>query len=286
MVGAGRCRLVLGECVQGWLPDWEDFLITAPINLAASASFDPHMGQGPLTVQPLDCGKALTAIKHYLSEKQLPLSGELVIDNPLPLGHGFGTSSADIAASLRAVAQAWSLTITADDISRIAIEIEPTDGVMYREAVVYAHRRGRLLQRLGQLPRFHALVICDEAGIATVDYEERRNGFRYSAAEIERLAIARDQIQLAIARQDPSLLGSAATESARINEHFLPKTFFKEMLGLVESGLGTGLIAAHSGTALGLLLDPADPDFDRQREDAQKALCDLGPGRFLELSNA
>lgn len=284
-VGSGGCRLVLGECVQGWLPDWGDFLITAPINLNVSSSFDPHLGEGPLSVRPVACAKALAAVERYLTEKQLPLSGELTIENPLPLGHGFGTSSADIAASLRSVAQAWGRTITAAEISRIAIEIEPTDGVMYREAVVYAHRRGRLLQKLGPLPRFHALVLYDDLGIDTVEYEKRRNGFRYDEAEIERLQNACEQIRLAIARQDLSLMSRAATESARINEHFLPKPFFKEMLELVESGLGSGLIAAHSGTALGLLLDPAHPNFDRQREEAGKRIRDLHPDRFLELSN-
>ncbi len=285
IAGAGRCGLVLGECVQGWLPDWQDFLITAPISLAAVARFDPHLGQGSLTVRPAGCVKALAAITRYLMENQVPLCGELAIENPLPRGHGFATSSADIAASLRAVAQAWDLPLSAADISRIAIEIEPTDGVMYREAVVYAHRRGRLLQRLGHLPRFHAMVICDQVGIDTVDYDKHRDDLRYQTAEIARLENAHAQIRVAIARQDLGLLGCAATESARINENFLPKTYFKEMLELVASGLGVGLIAAHSGTALGLLLDPADPDFDRQQETARRELTDLQPDRFLELSN-
>ena len=123
-------------------------------------------------------------------------------------------------------------------------------------------------------------------GIETLAYDETRDIIRYSDADVEKLAAATELIRDAARRQDLSLMGRACTRSARINQRFLPKDNFDQMLHLLEDkGVGEGLIAAHSGSALALLLDPSRPDYDQQRALALEFLERLEPHSCLELSN-
>lgn len=284
--GFGCAPLVLGECVQGRLDDGLDFLITAPLALHSRARFQPGNADGRVEVRPATCTKSQHAVKQWLHERGLPERGRLELHTPLPASHGFGTSSADITASLRAVADAYGQTVTPEEISRIAISIEPTDGSMYADAVAYAHRQGRLLERLGTSPGFVALTICDKNGIDTLEFDRRRGaGFAYDAWEIRDLRRAWEMVREANRSGSLALLGQACLISARINERFLPKPHFAEMHQLVEEGLGEGLITAHSGTALALLLDPNRPDHQEQCEEAMLRLDRISDKNCLRLSN-
>lgn len=286
-IGHGRAHLVLGECVQGRLSDGLDFLITAPISLSSAAHFTVDREQ-TLTVRPTSCYKSLRAVRQWLDEQDLPCAGLLEVSTPLPARHGFGTSTADITASLRAAAMAWGRSVTPEEISRIAIGIEPTDGSMYPESVAYAHRAGRLLERLGPLPPFTALALCHGEGVETLEFEMWRvaeNGPNYSAQEIRLLGEAWQMVRKAIQTYDVSLLGQACLISAQINERILPKPFYQPMCELVRGGLGEGLITAHSGSAIALLLNPGRPDFEQQHRQACECLKSFSQNGWLELSS-
>lgn len=57
-----------------------------------------------------------------------------------------------------------------------------------------------------------------------------------------------------------------------MNQRRLPKRFLPEMLEINRS-IGThGLVAAHSGTWLGLILDPADRSFSSKLSVAQERM--------------
>jgi len=285
-LGAGRGHLVLGECVQGRLPDGLDFLITSPIGRCSLAHFKIDHDQD-LTVKPANYGKSLRAVRQWLEEHDLPCVGTLEIETPLPSCHGFGTSSADITASLRAVADAWGRNVTPQEISAIAIGIEPTDGSMYPESVAYAHRSGQLLEMLGPLPSFTALVACNGEGVDTVAFDTWRSshGLRYTEQEIQEFGMAWQMIREANKIRSASLLGKACMISARINQRILPKPFYPQMHEIVLSGIGEGLITAHSGSAIALLLDPKRPDFQVQRQEALWRLMEFAPDVWFELSN-
>ncbi len=282
-VGIGSGPLVVGECVQGRRPDGLHFLITAPLAVHSTARFE--RGEEPLRVEPPNRTKALRAVSAYLTDNDLPARGTLYIETPLPLSNGFGTSTADITASLRAVADSWARTVSPETISKYAIDIEPTDGSMYPESVAYAHREGRLLERLGQLPPFRALVVLDGQTIDTVEFDKWRHNISYTSEEIEQFSKAPEVIREANRQGDLQKIARACTASARINDRFVPKPLFAEMLSLVDQGLGEGLIAAHSGTALSLILDPSRPGASERYAEALRRVDALPHQGRLELAN-
>jgi L-threonine kinase len=283
VVGIGQCPLVLGECVQGQVDNGRHFLITSPIGLFSWAEY--YRTEHALRVQPTECWKALTAVRTYLQQAGLAQQGLLRIRHPLDPGQGFGTSTADVTAALRAVSAAYGVSILPQAIARIAIEIEPTDGSMFTDCVAFAHREGVLLEHLGVLPRFNALVICTGGVVDTVEFDQRRKDFRYSTQDQEGLKRAWDMVREAIRTSDATLLARAATISSVMNQRFLPKPGFTDVKRLVESGAAEGIMVAHSGTALALIFNPKHPGYESRIAAAREYVEDIGVPQWFETSN-
>jgi uncharacterized protein involved in propanediol utilization len=83
-------------------------------------------------------------------------------------------------------------------------------------------------------------------------------------------------LRRAFASGDLRLLGRIATASAIVNDEFLPKPMFSEILALVSAHALLGVAAAHSGTLVSLLLDPRDPALPRTIDAVLRALHALG----------
>jgi len=285
-LGIGHCPLVLGECVQGRLRERGHFLITSPVNIFSWAEFAPDPSLGRVVVDPPERTKSLAAVTCYLSQAGRPASGVLRVFTPVPPGLGFGTSTADITASLRAAAAAWGESVTPEVISAIATGIEPTDGSMYPGSVAFDHRRGLLLECLGLLPPFYSLVVRGDGEVDTVAFDAQRRDFEYSREDERELQMAWDMVRYAARKQDVSILASAATISARINEQLLPKPYFGPMYEFMERTGIEGLIVGHSGTLLAFLFDPHGPGFLEKLERARSFVADLRPQSWLEISNS
>jgi|HubBroStandDraft_3_1064219.scaffolds.fasta_scaffold31582_2 uncharacterized protein involved in propanediol utilization len=285
-LGLGHCPLVLGECVQGRLRDRGHFLITAPVNTFSWAEFAPDPALGRVVVDPPERTKSLAAVTRFLSAAGRPASGALKVFTPVRPGLGFGTSTADITASIRAAAAAWGEVAAPEVISAIATTLEPTDGSMYPGSVAFDHRRGLLLERLGPLPLFYALVVCAGSEVDTVAYDACRKDYLYSPDDERELRLAWDMVRHAARTQDLSVLASACTLSARINEQLLPKPYFHEMYEFMELTGLEGLIVGHSGALLAFLLDPSCPGFFEKLDQTRKFASDLCTGGWLEISNS
>jgi uncharacterized protein involved in propanediol utilization len=283
--GIGSCPLVLGECVQGRVRGGPHFLITAPIRLCSEAEFVADLAMGYLSVEPAHYVKSLAAVHQYLSSQSLPLSGSLRVSTGAQVSLGFGTSTADITASIRATACAWGRRVSPEAISRIASYIEPTDGSMYSGSVAYAHREGRLLERFGSLPSFRALVTLVGEGVDTVAFDARRVHFRYSATAEQKLRIAWRMVRASTRTKDLRLMAEAGTISAEINQELLPKPLFSEVRDTVRHLGAEGLLVAHSGSLLAIILDPDKVDYLERRDRIARFLEELRVPSWVELSN-
>jgi L-threonine kinase len=284
-VGMGHCPLVLGECVQGQTSDHRHFLITSPIGLFSWVEFIRHPDYDSLSVEPAACWKARTAVANYLAEQGLPQTGVLRISTPIGSGQGFGTSTADITAALRAAAAAWNREISPETIARHAIGIEPSDGSMYPGCVAFAHREGALIEHLGTLPSFESLVICTGGMVDTLEFDGRRKNFRYSNRDESQLMTAWSMVREANRTSDSLLLARATTISAQINEQLLPKPYFKELARFVDLGGADGVMVAHSGTALALVFDPGRANYEDSFSEGKEFVASLRAPSWFHISN-
>jgi L-threonine kinase len=183
--------------------------------------------------------------------------GLLDIRTNIPVGKGMASSSADITAAMKAIAQSYSLPLTKEMISTIAAKIEPTDGVMYDEVVAYDYIHGELIESFGTFPPF-ILVGIDLGGtVDTIKFNQFEKA--YDRHDQDHFLEAFECVREGFRKKNLSFIFKAATISARINQKIVPRPFFNEFEKLAHACQG-GIVVAHSGTVMGILIDRNIPN--------------------------
>jgi uncharacterized protein involved in propanediol utilization len=276
-VALGTAFGTFGELLQGALPCTEGegrFLVTLPIARWSKARFEARPAGG-LTVWPEHKTKALRLTRTLLEEIGAPVTGAITLTSSLSEGKGLASSSADLVACAQAVTVAYGVDFPLDLLGALLAEIEPTDGVLHDGVVAFDHRRGRLLRRLGSLPQL-SIVAVDEGGqVDTVAFNRRRVHFSPALRDVYGGLL--DELTHAVATGDLALVGRIATRSAELNQAGSPKRLLQAMTELCQELSGLGVVATHSGTMLGLLLDPTAQDHPRRLAAAVRACCALTP---------
>ncbi len=252
--GTGRAFGTCGELAQGQFDSGEDFLVTLPVDLWSEArvTIVPTAPSVTQSRSLSEKSKTRLAIRKALDYLGFPEWGAVFqVRSEIPEGKGMASSSADIVAACRAVSAALNLPLSAEEISRIAVSIEPTDGVMYAGSVCYNHRWGRLLETLGNLPPARLLVADLGGQVDTVAFNQIPKD--YTAAERGKIRRAYELIRSGIRMKDLAQIGLGATLSAEVNQRILPKPHFETFLRIAREYGASGVCAAHSGTVLGLM---------------------------------
>ncbi|OBP80083.1 hypothetical protein [Mesorhizobium loti] len=281
------CCGTFGELLQGQLPVGSvrdpHFLVTMPIALFARAHFMPIAGTRSVTVYPPHKVKA----KRLAENLVIALGssgGILLLQSELPEGKGLASSSADLVAAARSIACSFKHKVRTSLIEKLMAEIEPSDGVMYPGVVAYQQRACSLISFLGQMPPL-AIVGIDEGGtVETVDYDQRRGEISAShRAEYRQLL---DNARIAIPRGDTATIGRIATASALLHQERAPKEHLNTMLKASEASDALGVIVAHSGTMIGILLDRMAADFPRKLRSvlAHVSPFDNSPKIYLTMT--
>ncbi|MFG3257150.1 kinase [Streptomyces sp. NPDC048172] len=289
--GVGTAFGTFGELLQGVLPEEDgDFLVTLPVARWTRAVFRPYAGAGPgeLTVRQPGKRKALRLARMIAEEAPRPVGGELSVSSVIPEGKGLASSSADLVATARAVARALGTEMPAARIERLLARIEPTDGVLYPGIVAFHHRAVRLRGTLGSLPAM-AVVGIDEGGsVDTVDFNRVPKPF--TTADRHRYARLLDRLARAVRTHDLAEVGRVATRSALMNQALRHKWSLDPLRDICRDVGGLGVTVGHSGTALGVLLDTADPAYTRRATAAAQACTELAGNvavyRTLSFPNA
>ncbi len=170
----------------------------------------------------------------------------------VPRGAGFGSSTADLGAGLRAGVDALGLRGSGEAVVRAALEVEPTSGSLLSGLVLFDHRGGTIQEPLGPPPALNILGIRLPGAVDTVAFNRRLP----TRLPEHALSAWRDAFRLCaegIAHGDPGKIGAAATASAA-EAHCLgcpPAPPGLEACARETTALG--ILRAHSGTVWGLL---------------------------------
>lgn len=255
----GRATIVVpgtcGELVQG-ASGGQRFHVTCPIDRYAATTVTLRSGGG--IEAPGDSPKAALAVAAALAELGRAEMGALVeVERTLPRGKGMASSTADVAGAIVAVYVASGTPCTPEIVARLAVQVEPSDGVMFPGIALFDHREGRWQESLGAPPPMSVVVLDAGGAVDTVARNDADVAMRRADLEPawrEALALVRE----GLATGDVRSIGAGATLSARTHAAIMPIAYLEEALALARRVQSVGVCAAHSGTVLGLLFAGED----------------------------
>lgn len=281
-VGTARASAHHGELLQGVFEDGEGRLhrglITLPLSSQESTvTFWPREARG-IRTRPENRTKAARAAELTLGHLGLGgKGGDLTIESAILIGHGYGSSTADVTATIRAVAASAGTILCQSTVGRLAVAAEgASDAIAYQDqAILFAHREGRPIEHFGG--EFPPLFVVGFRGAndQPVDTLAMRRA-RYDGEEIETFRTLRGLACRSVRLQDPILLGRVATVSACISQRHLPKAHFDTVLALSQWFGACGVQVAHSGTLIGILLDANAPKAISRAGEIAKTAMDAG----------
>lgn len=283
--GVGRASAHHGELLQGVFDDasgrLRPALVTLPLpELGSVAVFHPRWRtrgiQAPPGMVKVERAAALTLYALALPDSPVA-GGTVTVTSDVPCGVGMGSSTCDVVATVRAVADCFRVVLSPTVVARLAVLAElATDSVMINsEVVLFAHRAGTVLETFGPALPEMVVVGCDAepgAVVNTLDLPSTE----YGAKELGAFRVLRAAMRLAVATGDVGLVGRVATASARINQRLVPKAALPDLIELCRRLGGCGVQVAHSGTVAGLIFDARDPATRYAVERCQSAIEKLG----------
>lgn len=280
-----RIPATAGELVQGTLRG-RDFLVTAPIDLYAEieARIIP---QRTTKIHPA-LPKTLAAAELAREALKITQGVEINIRNPIPVGKGMASSTADVAGVLTALAYLAGHSLSYDHLLRLALQIEPSDGTFLPGIAMLDHRGGSFYRLLGTPPPLDVVIVDLGGHVDTLSFNRRPDLPLLNQKKEKEVARAFRLVVAGIRTGNIALIAQGATLSAIAHQWVLYKQELPRLLSLTSGLGGLGICIAHSGTIVGLLFPPGE---GKAKEDRISKLVNrsvatyrlVGGGAVVEL---
>lgn len=262
-----------GELVQGRL-EGVDFHVPCPI--AREGSVEAWWGEGSsCDIQTLPPKARAAALRVSAEPGGAAPEGPLRVrlHSRAATGKGLASSSVDVLGTILAVGRLLGHNLGGAEASRMAVEIEPTDGIGLPGISLFDHRHGGWRQALGGALPLGLVAIEPRVEIDTLAFNQRDASPAQEDAGLWREAIA--MVRQGLAAADASMLARAATLSALHWQRVLHNPWLAPALSWGRRQGALGICRAHSGTVVGILFPPGwrltGAAVDLQRQTAGKA---------------
>jgi L-threonine kinase len=268
MQAIARACGACGELVQGMV-DGRYFLITCPVDIQAEATVT--LTPGGRVQGPPGKSKALAAVRLTLARLgEQDRGARLAINNPLPPGKGLASSTADVAAAAAATAMAAGVELPPEEIKKIALAIEPSDGTFLPGIVRFDHLRGEFQESLGEPPPLAVLIVDPGGTVDTLLFNQRRDLMALNQAKEGAVRQAAALVQEGLVRGRADLIAAGATLSALANQEILYKPELETLMAIAARSGALGINTAHSGTVTGILYRPGEVDIYRLETEIRR----------------
>lgn len=266
-----------GELMQG-VVGGRDFLITSPIDLFSRVSVELHRGGEVTVAGTLDHSKVKRAVELTLQEVGWSGCGaKCTVRSPIPRSKGLASSSSDITAAIHATAEATGTALEPFTMAKIAVAIEPTDAVFFRDVVMFDHLKGSLYELLGPPPPLSFVLVDTGGEVETLKFDRAKA--RQNALSHERdLAQGIDLVRRGFREWRSDWVAQGAMVSTRCNQGALPKPKLEALIDATLKAGALGVNCAHSGTVLGVMFDHTKADSEVLQAAAASV---MGPGAIL-----
>lgn len=257
-----------GEIIQGIFTDLYDqeisALVTLPFDLMYSeAKFQIIEGMREIFVFPENKKFSQETVDYLKDKYKLYDKGGIIeLTSNIRETKGYGSSTVDICCTISVISKAFDLNITEDEMAKIAQKIEKaSDSTMYIDKCILFQQREAIIKKeyTHKLPQM--IIVGVDTDVNSKVITEDLVLPDYSLEDKEMLNKALRCFEESLPNRSVDLLGEAATISAKINQKYLKKPKFEELLEIKNKSGALGLQIAHSGTLAGLIFSPDQKDL-------------------------
>lgn len=266
-----------GEFIQGYA-NGSSFMVTCPINRYAKALVTENTTE----ILPEKAKQAALRTLVYLGIKdQVPM---VQLISSIPKGKGLASSTADISAVSQAVALSYGRKLSAEEIAHIALSIEPSDATFFEGIVQFDYRQGKLIRPMGLCPAMDILIYDCGGEVDTMTFNSRNDLISLQQSNEQEIAKALSLFEQGIRQQSIEDIGKAASISAFCNQKILYKKQLDDFYRVGGAAGGKGVVCAHSGTVLGLIL-PHGTDETPVRQALEKEIRNITFLDYVSVTN-
>lgn len=247
-----------GELIQGTLPGNKRFLMSNKSSRLFKNT--TKVGVGSLTKQRILNSKSKKAVELFWSsfsnKKQAVDISKLYFkqEGNIPIGKGLSSSSADVLGVLTALNIFYNADYSIQQLYDLAAAVEPTDPCLHTCSLLFNQDKGEITHTLPSLP--YQLIYFDSDKNTQVDTIALSQLISYSESEQQEYENLCKMILFATANKDYEAFNFCLNKSAEINQSFLPKKNFAALQNFATENK-VGLFVAHSGTYMGLVVEPS-----------------------------
>jgi L-threonine kinase len=244
------CPGTCGELYQGWLGGICS-LISCPIDRTTYMEVEVNPGTGDISVpEGMDkTGDVLGLASKLWRCRHLDVSVRSF--RRLPVSRGYASSTADMISALYGLAVCIDRIVSPEEVTEMAVAIEPSDGIAWSDLVLLDHRSLSNYTVISEVPPLKVVLFDPEEEVDTVEFNRRVHPLE----GVDYDGILHDLIG-ALMREDWIALGRAVTASARANQGVLFKPCLEELIEVALSDGALGVTVAHSGSICGVLYPP------------------------------
>ena len=246
VISPGSC----GEFIQGYANVYS-FMVTCPIN-RYSYAYSGFDGTGDILPD-----KAAEAVKRTLVYLKRPDTiVPIRLKSYIPRGKGLASSTADISAVCQATALSVGEILSPRELATIALSIEPSDATFFEGIVEFDYRDGKVIREMGHCPDMQILIYDCGGEVDTMSFNNRKDLISLQKSNQTEIEKAMSFLVEGLKNQSLEVIGKAATISAFANQKILFKKPLEDFYTRGSALGGKGVICAHSGTVLGLIVAP------------------------------
>lgn len=253
----GQVPTKVGEIMQGVDRHGSPILVTATSNdgrfsVYSNIKTDAPFGVTLASTSGKIAAKAEEAVRRFAELRQLDLSRAPRIDliSTTPIGKGRASSSQDQQRALLDITQWSNIPTTVKELYSVMCTVERSDFMFRQNRLIRANPVSGHFQDLAPMPQFAAAVwddnpsgFVDTAAVAYLDKTRLCYAPAYEYM-VKRLSTGGIQDVFEV-----------STMSAALSQSMLPKKSFGFADDLARQ-LGGGVIVAHTGTIIGVLIPP------------------------------
>lgn len=247
----------VGELLQGAFGKSQPFLVSntssklfKTITVASTNPINQGITLGTKAKEALEIFYSLIDEK-----KSIPSIDQIYFNQQrnFKIGKGLSSSSTDILGILMTLNEIYNAQYSNHFLYKLASQIEPTDPCLNLDSLLFNQKSGEIIDTFAPIP--YSMLYFDSDPKMKIDTIKISQNRKYSENQVLEFQNLYSTLKLSAEKNDYPTFFECVTKSAVINETILPKKNFTLLLDFAAENK-CGLFVAHSGTFMGLLIEP------------------------------